>query len=175
MKAPLIEALPPCPFLPPAQPEASYRLLQSHGKDRGNAFFEDALSYGQTLWLRHLPARAILALARALYSDLNPASPPSSPMPYEAFRWICEHAPEETFLGNPRLSFQHQAARLSGPRMRTKRIRGWAAHHVFAKAMPHLPNDPEERPAPAVSVVRQQLRALQLPGEWEAWEAALEG
>ena len=61
-----------------------------------------------------MPARAILALTRALY-----AAPPHSkdaiyPVPYAALSGICQtHGGQGAgFLGNPRISFQHQAQRM---------------------------------------------------------------
>jgi len=63
--------IPGCPHLPPSVPEMSYRDLRELGADRGPDFYRVALTYGQCLWQRGLPAQAILQLDRAWGAELR--------------------------------------------------------------------------------------------------------
>lgn len=128
-----------------------YRHLRIHrgGAETGIVFA--ALEYAQSLWMAVLPARSILALTRALY-----AAPPHSkdaiyPVPYAALSWICQtHGGQGAgFLGNPRISFQHQAQRMRLEPVARRRARAWAAWYLAAQALPRFPDDAlnlEERP-----------------------------
>ncbi|KAF0093744.1 MAG: hypothetical protein E1N59_2574 [Puniceicoccaceae bacterium 5H] len=163
---------PPCPWLPPAYGPMSYRDLNQLGTERGPIFFLTALRYGQYLWQRHESARAILALARGLYADLD--RPEAHPLPYGAIGWIVHHHPGDTFIGNPRISFQHQAERYRGSRARLRCARSWAAWQVVRMADPDLPGDPH--PAcvePTAEAIEEQLANSPLATELNDWQRAL--
>ncbi|MCC5805731.1 MAG: hypothetical protein JJU00_05310 [Opitutales bacterium] len=150
-----------------------YRDLRAHRRT-GAAFYTTALTYAQYLWTRGLPARAILALARGLYTDLGRGAQPPLPVPYAALQWICTHHPPGRFLGNPRLSFQHQARRMRGPRLKTRRARAWAAWKVCATALPHLPDDEADpRPPPEPAAIADALHRHGYPGEADEWLAVI--
>ena len=132
----------PCPLLPGVATDMTWRDLQA-AQARGPAeLHETALRYTQFLWLKEKPARAILALCRALY--LNPSSlPASTRQPYPAYAWILLNHQGDSFIGNPRISFFNQATRLRG-QQGLKRARAWAMWHLTIRHMSHLPGaDPE--------------------------------
>ncbi len=154
-----------------------YRALQ-HARGNVEVYYLEALRYAHFLWLRELPARAILALARALYADMPADSPllNANPMPYVPLRWLLVNLPPhgDYFLGNPRLSFQHQAARLRGHRRLQRSWRAWAACCVVRTAMPLLPADPTITiPEPEADEIVSSLRLHGIPGEAEAFAAAV--
>ncbi len=151
-----------------------YRDLRAHPRGAGTAYYTTALTYAQHLWTRGLPARAILALARALYTDLGPRARPPLPLPYAALRWICANHPPGSFLGNPRLSFQHQARRMRGPRLECRRARAWAAWKVCATSLPLLPDDWQDPlPPPDTAGIAASLRRHGHPGEADDWLAVV--
>jgi hypothetical protein len=120
----------------------SYRQLQIAREAGAPALFESAQRYAQCLWLEHKPARAILALCRAIYLDPHDL-PGGTRQPYPAYLWILMNYRGEGFLGNPRISFQHQAMRM--PRTDSlKRTRARALWHLTRLALPNLPADPFE-------------------------------
>ena len=150
----------------------SWRDLQS-ARDKGpGELFETALRYTQFLWLERRPARAILALCRAIY--LDPADlPPGRRQPYAAYAWILQNHDGEGFLGNPRISFIHQATRFRGPQQ-LKKARAWALWHLSARHLPQLPDDPAvEVNPPDTGKLAQLLEAQGLPGEGADFLAAL--
>lgn len=153
----------PCPFLPDAPPAMSWRDLRSAPDPPSR--FHAALTYAQFLWLRHFPARAVLALCRGLY--LNPQDLPSDARPpYQAFRWILENYTGHGFLGNPRISFFHQATRTRADRQ-LQRQRAWALWYLSRSLLPQLSPDPTETDfqAPELSGLIQYLNANGLPDE----------
>lgn len=166
----------PCPHLPPAAEEGSYRLLRQHGQARDGAFYADALAYSQCLWQRGLPARAVLALVRGLYADLrgDEAILQDWPVPYAALAWMLSQDVGSAFLGNPRISFQHQAVRMKGPRAPLLRARAGAAWHLVRLVQPDWPGDAQEpREPPGREHVHEALRRYGLPGEASLWDSVL--
>jgi hypothetical protein len=161
----------------------SYRDLrakpaaQAGGRNPDNAavaLFAAATAYAQDLWLRGLPARAILALCRALYID--PARlTPRHVAPYDAFAWMLAQPCGHGFLGNPRASFSRQATRIA-PERRLQRQRAWALWHITVAARPDLPADPAvDESAPAPEQLRDYLNTAGLKAEGDAFTAALAG
>ncbi len=155
----------------------SYLDLHQWGNLRDEQFYLTALTYGQVLWQKGYTARAILALARGLYADL-----PSKcavlgcwPLPYLAITWMVREHPDDGFLGNPKISFQHQAARIRGERALIKSARAWATWYLISTIRHDLPDDP------AIPTSRQNeafilgaLRKHGLTGESETWKTALD-
>jgi len=140
-----------CPFLPPPSAQMSYRDLQQWNEAQSIDRYLSSLKYGHYLWLHRRPARAILALIRALNTPLrndpNESILKDHPLPYAAIGWICKyHTLEYGFLGNPRISFQHQADRLSGQHAPIRRARAWAAWYLVSAVRPDFPSDPKHHP-----------------------------
>lgn len=163
---------PPCPFLPDAPPAMSWRDL----RNAPNAVqrFTAATTYAQFLWLQRLPARSILALCRALY--LDPTSlPPAFEQPFPAYSWILAHHDNTGFLGNPRLSFFHQATRTHA-RRHLQRQRACALWYLTCRIFPHLPADPREAEwnPPAIASLTDFLNQHGLPHEGTAFQQTLQ-
>jgi hypothetical protein len=122
----------------------SYRDLRNcRGESPGarRARFEAGCRYAQFLWLRDQPARAILALCRALY--VSPVDiRESCRQPWNAYVWFLHTPGGNGFLGNPRISFIHQATR-TDPSRPLQRQRAWALWHLTRRARPDFPPDPE--------------------------------
>lgn len=165
-----------CPYLPDAKGPMSYRdLREAEGSPDGAApaLFEAAGRYAQYLWGRGLPARALLALCRAIY--LPPAGlPPSTRQPFEAVVWILRAARQESgFLGNPRISFAHQALRMAESQP-LKRQRAWALWRLTRASRPELPPDPQiKETPPAEAELERFLNQQGLPGEGTHWRTCL--
>lgn len=154
-----------------------YRILQAHGRERGEGFYLDALRYAQYLWQEGRAGRAILALTRALYAEVPAGSPvlAQCPLPYAALRWIVSAHHSDQFPGNPRVSFQHQANRLRGARRELRAARAWAAWAVVRAARPTLPGDPAEAlPEPSLATIGDWLGRHAHPGEVALWREALQ-
>lgn len=118
----------------------SYRDLQESAREGPENLFDTARRYAHYLWLEGQPARAILALCRAIY--LDPRSRPTElRQPYEAYVWLLRNYAGAGFLGNPRISFLHQAVRMPGEDT-LKRSRAWALWYLTLKVMPDLATDP---------------------------------
>ena len=169
--------LPPCPHLPvpPARMDAS--ALTSHGESRGSGFYLTALTYAHHLWRRGLAARAMLSLDRALGADLRGDEPVLGqwPLPYEAMAWFLRHAPEEVFIGNPRVHFQHLADRMNEPRREQRRWRIWACWALCRAVRPEFPADPKHKVTePTIEEIAAQLHTHGLPGEAKLWRGVLE-
>lgn len=136
------------------------------------AFYLTAQRYGNALWQKGFAGRALLALTRALYCELSPdaAVYQAWPLPYRALAWILHQHPSHDFPGNPRISFQHQATRIRGPRHPLLRSRAWAVWALACKAKPDLPGDtrnPVTEPSP--EWIAQQLETHGHPHEAALW------
>lgn len=169
---------PPCPYLPPPSDHMDYRSLRSL-KGRDGDLFPVALTYGHYLWQKGLPARAILALARGIYCDLDGSEPvlDTHPLPYLPLRWIIQNYNEQSgrFMGNPRLSFQHQALRLRGPRREQRSWRAWAVNCIARQARPTLQPDPcIHLPEPTAGEIADALTHHGIPNETSMFTAALQ-
>jgi len=150
----------------------SYRSLSTFGAVRDDRFYIAALHYAQTLWLRGLSARALLAATRALYANPRPDGEALAqwPLPYRAIHWICSAHDGHGFLGNPRISYQHQAGRITGAAAERKRARAWAAWYLVRLALPELPGDPHHRIAePSAAAIHELLLRHGIPGEAQLW------
>jgi hypothetical protein len=173
MKAP-----PPCPFLPPEEADLDFRVLQRHGSARGPAFYLDALRYGQVLWRQGHAGRALLAVTRGLYANVpaEAAVLRDWPLPYAALRWMVETHPSDDFPGNPRVSYQHQASRLRGPRQAQRAARAWGVWALVRVARPTLPGDPTQRlTEPTRGAIYDGLKTHGHPGEGELWAGVMAG
>ena len=161
----------PCPGLPLPDQEMSYRDLRLPGN--ANSLFLTACSYANYLWLKNQPARAILALCRAIY--LDPGKQPANRLqPYEAYVWILQHYQGQGFLGNPRISFMRQATRIQGS-LTLKRTRAWAMWHLTIASAPGLvPNPDGEENAPSEVSVARALDQHGLPEEGKTFLRAME-
>lgn len=164
--------LSPCPYLPPAGEGMSWRSLAPYREKQGGAFYRLALCYAQHLWQRGLSARSLLAVDRALYAGLSGQEPELHewPLPYRAVVWIILHNPPGTFIGNPRVHFQHLADRVRGEREQQKRWRTWACWRLVREACPDLPGDPKhDVTEPDTTKIIEQLTAHGIPGEAAQW------
>lgn len=166
----------PCPFLPSCGRPLSWRDLNALRHDQGPELYLLCLEYAQQLWLDGLPARALLAVDRALYCDV-----PSGhevlrdyPMPYRTIGWMVTQ-PSEAFTGNARVHYQHLADRVKGDRAEIKKWRAWAAWAVVRAARPGLEGDPRhEVKEPGTDEIVVRLAASGVNGEPAEWRRALE-
>jgi hypothetical protein len=166
----------PCPFLPSCGRTLDWRDLAVHREERGEGLYLLCLEYAQQLWLDDLPARALLAVDRALYCDV-PADAPALqayPLPYAAIGWLVGQ-PTDAFTGNPRVHYQHLADRVKGERAELKKWRAWAAWAIVRHVRPDLPADPRHAVhEPSRDEIAAGLRAHGLSGETELWRGVLD-
>ncbi len=103
----------PCPFLPSCGRPLSWRDLNAHRDGQGPELYRLCLEYAQQLWLDGLPARALLAVDRALYCAVPTEAEVlrEYPMPYRTVGWMVSQ-PAEGFTGNARVHYQHLADRV---------------------------------------------------------------
>ena len=133
----------PCPFLPSCGRPLTWRDLNALRDNQGAELYRLCLVYGQQLWLDDLPARALLAVDRALYCDVpeGDVALTEYAMPYRAIGWMVRQ-PSDQFTGNARVHYQHLADRVRGERAEQKRWRAWAAWAIVRQVRPDLPGDP---------------------------------
>ncbi|MCX8488653.1 MAG: hypothetical protein ORN22_06055 [Opitutales bacterium] len=165
----------PCPFLPSCGRALSWRDLNALRDDQGSELYRLCLEYGQQLWLEDLPARALLAVDRALYCDVPGDADVLSeyPMPYRAIGWMVKQ-PSENFAGNARVHYQHLADRVRGERADLKKWRAWAAWAVARHARPDLEGDPKHIVTePMHAEIEIGLKACGLSDEIAEWRKAL--
>jgi hypothetical protein len=166
-----------CPFLPKPQRHYSWRDLAEFREQQGEELYERCLEYGQQLWLNHLPARALLAVDRALYCPM-PAEAKILhlwPLPYRAIGWLVNQ-PTQQFTGNARVHYQHLADRVRGEQADLKKWRAWAAWAVVRKVRPDLPGDPRHAVRePPFEEILQGLKSFGLPNEPAWWQQAMDG
>ena len=163
----------PCPYLPVPADRMSYHDLRA-ARDAGDAeLFETAKRYSHYLWLQGRPARAILALLRAINIQPGTLKDPVK-QPYSAFRWYLARDPHTGFLGNPRISFAHQATRIS-PDQAIQRARAWALWYLTRIQRPELGPDPKmiENP-PDMDDLVIQLNAIGHRGEGDLFRQVAE-
>lgn len=168
----------PCPFLPVAAAAMSFRDLQIARMHGPESAYRVNLQYAQWLWQHGLPARAILAMDKALFLCLSMSHPAvqANPLPYAALVWIVRNAKVDQFLGNPRIHYQHMADRVRGCKACQKAIRAWACWHLVCHWRPDLPADEQHAfsapdwPATCASVAEFFGEA-----EGKCLEAMLEG
>ena len=155
----------------------SWRDLAEHRAEGGAELYARCLEYGQQLWLDGLPARALLAVDRALYCDVKGTEDAvrAYPLPYAAIRWLVSQ-PSEAFTGNARIHYQHLADRVRGERAELKKWRAWAAWALVRRARPELPGDPEHVvSAPSLEDIAAGLETQGIPGEAQHWRDCLGG
>lgn len=159
-----------CPLLPEPPGTMSYRDIRSGiSQER----FAASLTYANYLWSIALPARAILALCRAIYLDPQKLDR-STRQPYQAYVWILLNYRGQGFLGNPRVSFIHQATRIPESQI-LKRQRAWALWHLTRECMPDLPPDPDvDECPPSRDDLAGFLNENGMSGEGVDWLAAME-
>ncbi len=164
-----------CPYLPEPEARMSHRCLTELRGDDPEVFYRTALQYGHYLWLNGHAGRAILAITRALYADLDETAEilKQWPLPYAALKWIVAHHTSDDFPGNPRISFQHQATRLRGDRQKLRRARAWAVWALISAARPNLPNDTEQAITfPNMEEIAGSLQAQGHHDEVALWQNA---
>lgn len=162
-----------CPHLPDPVDAMDWRDMHAHRHDQGGAFYLTALRYAQHLWATATPARALLAVDRALYAELDGSEPELTrhPLPYAAVAWMVAHAPgRDAFAGNARVHYQHLADRVRGARAEQKRWRAWAAWALTRRVRPDLPADPKHAVRePSLYEIATGLRRHGLPDEATHW------
>ncbi len=167
----------PCPFLPSCGRPLSWRDLNELRKKQGAELYRLCLEYGQQLWLDDLPARALLAVDRALYCDVPVDAEVLGeyPMPYRTIGWMVKQ-PSENFTGNARVHYQHLADRVRGERAELKKWRAWAAWAVTRQARPDLDGDPKHVVTEPTHVeIEAGLQACGHGDEIAEWRKALAG
>ena len=134
---------PACPWLPPVGQVLDHRVTRRHGSLRGQAFYQDALRYAQSLWMSGKPAQALLQLDKAwmwVPQDDEIPFPTPTPIhePYHALVWIvaASHTGNRGYLGNPVRHFQHLASRMSGPGATLRSWRAWGCMHLAEQLLP---------------------------------------
>ena len=123
------EALAPCPHLPVCREGMDWKpSIASKRTTAVPNFYYACLEYGQSLWTRGFAARAILCLDRAFAADLagDELILTQWALPYSAMAWLLGNVPPGTFMGNPRVHFQHYADRMNEPRKNQRQWRAWA-------------------------------------------------
>lgn len=165
----------PCPYLPPSRQKLSWRDLNALRDDQREKLYQLCLEYGHQLWLENLPARALLAVDRALYCDVSADSEilKQYPIPYATIGWLVSQ-PTEEFTGNARVHYQHLADRVKGERAEQKKWRAWAAWAVVRLVRPDLPADPKHDVIePSTNQIREALEQHGIAGEATVWQKAL--
>ncbi len=163
-----------CPFLPSSEQDCNYRILRQHGTRRDADFYFSALCYGHHLWHQGHAGRALLALTRALYADLDGSENilRDYPLPYQAIQWIVEKHRSDDFPGNPRLSYQHQACRMRAPRRAQRSARAWAVWAIICRARPQLCGDPSLPEWDHVTIA-DELAQHGIQGELAIWKKVI--
>ncbi|WP_309396485.1 hypothetical protein [Cerasicoccus maritimus] len=175
-KVRVMESARDCPHLPTPTEHMTWRHLAQWRGNEGGEFYQTALTYGQFLWRQQLSARALLAVDRGLYANLQgeEAELAQWPLPYRAIGWLVANNPDDTFIGNPRVHYQHLADRVRGERADQKKWRAWAAWAVVRAVAPDYPNDPKHDVVePSISEIENALAEFGIPGEVAMWQAAL--
>jgi len=149
-----------------------WQVFRPHGDARGAAFYGTCLEYGQYLWQKRQPARALLCLDRAMGADISAHDPVvgSWPIPYAAMAWIMREVPRDLFCGNPRVHFQHYADRMNEPRKLIRGWRAWACWSLAREVRPELPGDPKHDVIePSLEAINTGLTKHGLMGEASLW------
>jgi len=166
--------LDPCPYLPESNASMNWRSMKSA---EGVQFYMTALAYSQLLWEQNLPARAILAVDRALLTNMSGNEPElvAWPLPYRAMSWMVANYDEAVFVGNPRVHFQHLATRVKGEREDQRRWRAWASWYLARQARPDLPGDSKQGIIePSLENIEAGLEKFGISGELETWQSVVQ-
>ncbi len=144
----------PCPWLPEIDQLYDFSVTRRHGRDRGIAYYMDALRYAQSRWLSGKPAQAILQVNKAFMADVREGDWLSGVDPYRAMVWMMVEADanELGFMGNPVRHFQHLASRMSGVRADARSWRAWMCMHLAERYLPGM-----AYPRDGVQMVREGL------------------
>ena len=167
----------PCPYLPEADPSMDWRSMQSSKSISATQLYLTALTYGQVLWLKNLPARALLAIDRALLTDLSGNEPELKqwPLPYRVMAWMIAHYDDDAFVGNPRVHFQHLATRVRGDRKEQRKWRAWACWRIACLQRPWLPGDEKQGiQEPHQEEIEGGLKDYGIDGELDTWLSVIE-
>lgn len=167
----------PCPYLPEPNPAMDWRALNAGRKAAGIRHYLTALQYAQVLWLRQLPARALLAIDRAILADLTGNEPELAqwPLPYRAMAWIIKYYKDDLFVGNPRVHFQHLATRVRGERREQRMWRAWACWYLVRQIRPDLIGDAKQGiTEPDFTDIWKGLATFGIPDEQKIWECAVD-
>lgn len=163
----------PCPYLPEADLSLDWRSLNKSKKQSSIRFYKSSLQYAQVLWLKGLPARAILAADRALLTKLSGHETELEkwPLPYQAMAWMLKHYDEDQFVGNPRVHFQHLASRVRGDRENQRKWRAWACWFLACNIRPNLPADEKQQLIePTEEEIAEGLANYGIAGEQKLWQ-----
>ena len=170
------EPHPTCPYLPETKSVMSWRDLREFGTDRGPEFYFRALQYGHYLWQQGLAARSILALDRALFADLagNESVLKAWSLPYRAIGWMLTEHTGTSFIGNPRVHYQHLADRVKGRRAAQKKWRAWACWYLTRRLRPELEADPRHSVVePSLAAILTGLHENGIPEEAQLFQQVL--
>ncbi|HUF62718.1 MAG TPA: hypothetical protein VMN36_11635 [Verrucomicrobiales bacterium] len=173
-----------CPYLPAPESPVGYELTARLGVERGEAFYEAALTYAGSLWLQGYPARSLLLVNRALGCPFRGDEGVLRrwPLPYAAVSWILRQPPAGRFLGNPRRHYQHLATRMVEPMRELRTWRAWACWGLSSVLLPYDEYPADERQIaregviePSLREIGEALERLGLPGEASLWRRSFEG
>lgn len=165
----------PSPHLPTPTKTYSWRDLAEWRENQGPELYLACLEYAQQLWMGDLPARALLAVDRALYCEVpaGHAVLTKHPYPYAVIAWMVKQ-PTEEFTGNARVHYQHLADRVRGPKSEIKKWRAWAAWAVVCQHRPDLSSDPlHEVTPPTLEEITEGLNTWSIQNEVDVWQAAM--
>ncbi|CAN5161255.1 hypothetical protein BH23VER1_BH23VER1_03520 [soil metagenome] len=175
----------PCPFLPvPREVVMPETTKIFRGGERGEAFYEAALLYAQSLWLRGFPAKSLLLMTRGMGADLrgDEAVLRRWPLPYAGVAWVMRHRKADQFMGNPRRHYQHLATRMVEPRRELRAARAWACWHLASAILPPdaYPVDQKQIDEEGVRIperaeVASILLCRGIDGEAAQWSKVLDG
>jgi len=166
------------PLLPAIDRIHEASEITAFGKDRSAKFYEACHLYAQTLWQQGFPAKAILALNRALSCVLPDDEPilQSLPLPYRALAWLLIHRPADQFIGNPTRHWQHLATRMVEPNKELRTWRAWACWYLAKVILPESEFPPDLKQIREEGVVEPTRATIaeHLPADDLArWEEAL--
>lgn len=139
----------------------------------GPNYFQACLEYAQYLWLKKLPAQAILQLNKSFMASIPEHS--YEKLPYRSVLYILTNSSDSGFLGNPVRHFQHLASRMPTNAYQSE-LRTWRAWACFCIAVKTLcpksfPSDvrqieTEKLIIPEPSEVLLKLQQIGLASEW---------
>lgn len=179
-----LDGIPPCPYLP--VPEGVVRAEATkrfRGSVLGEAFYEAALNYSQSLWLQGFPAKSLLLINRAMGADMSGSEAVLAqwPIPYEAAAWVMVNRRPDEFIGNPRRHYQHLATRMVEPRKELRTWRAWGCRILADLVFDHAEYPEDEKQIreegtviPSRDTVFERLGEIGLESELKALSRAEE-
>ncbi|MEM7147701.1 MAG: hypothetical protein AAF591_21540 [Verrucomicrobiota bacterium] len=177
------EGIEACPFLPEAEEVLTASAMKAVGSDRGELFYERALTCAQSLWLQGYPAQSLLQINRALGADLRGGEAVLGrwPLPYAAADWVMRRVREGQFIGNPRRHYQHLATRMVEPRKAQRVWRAWGCWYLACRVgcAEWVADEKQIREEgvrePARGEIEAGLAAEGIEGEVGVWVGVVEG